>query len=110
MKIGSHDLDERPLIVAEIGNNHEGHGAVARELVDAAAAAGADAVKFQALDPRQLVRRRDAARFAQLERFALSREQFGQLAEQARRHGIQFIVTPLSATGPAPAAWDVCRT
>lgn len=34
-------------IVAEIGNNHQGDLDVAREMVRAAAAAGADAVKFQ---------------------------------------------------------------
>lgn len=34
-------------IVAEVGNNHQGDLAVAREMVRAAATAGADAVKFQ---------------------------------------------------------------
>jgi N-acetylneuraminate synthase/sialic acid synthase len=34
-------------IVAEIGNNHQGDLGVARDMVHAAAAAGADAVKFQ---------------------------------------------------------------
>ncbi len=35
------------LIVAEIGNNHNGDPDTAKKLIDAAAAAGADAVKFQ---------------------------------------------------------------
>ena len=47
MRIGSFDTDERVLVVAEIGNNHEGDAEVARELVRAAAEAGAHAVKFQ---------------------------------------------------------------
>lgn len=34
-------------LVAEVGNNHQGDVAIARELVHAAATAGADAVKFQ---------------------------------------------------------------
>ncbi len=34
-------------IVAEIGNNHQGDLSIARDMVHAAAAAGADAVKFQ---------------------------------------------------------------
>jgi sialic acid synthase SpsE len=43
MKIGTHDLDARTLLIAEIGVNHEGHFDKARELVRLAAAAGADA-------------------------------------------------------------------
>jgi N-acetylneuraminate synthase/sialic acid synthase len=37
-------------LVAEIGNNHQGELALAREMVHAAAASGADAVKFQKRD------------------------------------------------------------
>jgi sialic acid synthase SpsE len=36
-----------PLIVAELGTSHGGSAAKARELIDAAAASGADCVKFQ---------------------------------------------------------------
>ena len=35
------------LVVAEIGNNHDGSVGQAKALIDAAAEAGADAVKFQ---------------------------------------------------------------
>ena len=38
---------ENPIIVAEIGNNHEGEFNKAINLIDAAAKSGADAVKFQ---------------------------------------------------------------
>ena len=39
---------ERPLVIAEVGVNHNGDPARAMAMVDAAAAAGADIVKFQA--------------------------------------------------------------
>jgi N-acetylneuraminate synthase len=44
-----------PFIVAEIGGNHRGNPEWARRLVDAAADAGADAVKFQCFMPEQMV-------------------------------------------------------
>ena len=47
MRIGSLDTLRHVIVVAEIGNNHEGDFAVARQLIDAAADAGVDAVKFQ---------------------------------------------------------------
>lgn len=43
-KIGK---DFQPLVIAEIGINHEGSVQVAKEMVDAAAAAGAEVVKHQ---------------------------------------------------------------
>ena len=43
-KVGS---DHPPLVIAEVGINHEGDVNKALQLVDAAAAAGAEVVKFQ---------------------------------------------------------------
>ena len=52
---GTHDLNDRVMIVAEIGNNHEGDAALAHDMIAAAAEAGADAVKFQTIEPARLV-------------------------------------------------------
>ena len=41
MRIGNIDLNQRVLVVAEIGNNHEGEMERAQRMIQAAAAAGA---------------------------------------------------------------------
>jgi sialic acid synthase SpsE len=94
MKVGSIDLDREVLVIAEVGNNHEGDFALAERLVGLAAEAGAGAVKFQTITPDRLVSARETARIRQLERFQLSRAQFTRLSEVARDHGILFLSTP----------------
>ena len=49
MRIGDADTRERVLVLAEIGNNHEGDPAVARDLVRAAADAGAFAIVLECI-------------------------------------------------------------
>jgi N,N'-diacetyllegionaminate synthase len=94
MRIGAVDSARTIVVVAELGNNHEGDMGCARELVRAAAEAGAHAVKLQAIDPPRLVRRTETARLAQLERFRLSREQHAELAGLARALGLGYLCTP----------------
>jgi N,N'-diacetyllegionaminate synthase len=94
MKIGDWDLEQRVLVVAEIGNNHEGDYALAEELIALAARAGAGAVKFQTIVPEKLVAAAEVERIRQLERFRLSYEQFEQLSRVARKHGVLFLSTP----------------
>ena len=55
MKIGNLDTRDKVMIVAEIGNNHEGSVELGRQLVDKAADAGVDAVKFQTFKATSLV-------------------------------------------------------
>lgn len=50
-------MTNRVLIIAEAGVNHNGDLALAKQLVDAAAAAGADLVKFQTFSADRLVTR-----------------------------------------------------
>jgi N,N'-diacetyllegionaminate synthase len=94
MRIGDADTGERVLILAEIGNNHEGDPAVARDLVRAAADAGAQAVKLQVFETGRFVRRRDEARFRQLSGYQLPRAEVERLADLAHELGIQFVATP----------------
>jgi sialic acid synthase SpsE len=95
MKIGNLDLNRDLLIIAEIGNNHEGDFAAARELVRRAAACGVQAVKFQTFQTRYFVSPRDSARFERLRRFELSSPQFTELQKLAHSLGLLFISTPL---------------
>lgn len=94
MKIGPIDLSHEVLVVAEIGNNHEGSYALAEEMIAAAAEAGAQAVKFQTITPEKLVTADQAARLETLRRFQLDRDRTRQLAEVARKQGVLFLSTP----------------
>lgn len=94
MKIANVDLEREVLIIAEVGNNHEGSFTLAQDLVGLAAEAGAKAVKFQTIRTENLVHPRDAARFARLKGFELTFEQFERLSRQARDAGILFMSTP----------------
>lgn len=101
MRLGTVDPQQTVAIVAELGNNHEGDVAVARELMHAAASAGAHAVKLQAIDPSRLVRPDQTTRLAQLERFRLSRDEFAELARLAGdlRLGFCCTIFDLDAVG-----------
>jgi sialic acid synthase SpsE len=94
LKIGPLDTADRILVIAEIGNNHEGDFATAERMIGEAAACGVDAVKFQTIDPAKLVQIADTARRAQLARYAFSRTQFEHLKDRADREGVMFLSTP----------------
>jgi N,N'-diacetyllegionaminate synthase len=94
VRIGDADTRDRVLVIAETGNNHEGDPAVARELVKAAAGAGAHAVKLQVFETTRYVRRRDEARFRQLSSFQLPRAELERLTALAHELGLLVIATP----------------
>jgi N,N'-diacetyllegionaminate synthase len=96
MKIGSFDTDRKVLLVAEIGNNHEGNADLAAEMVRRAVQCGVDAVKFQTVRAAELVARSETARYERLKRFELSERQFRDLSELAHALGLLFLSTPLS--------------
>jgi sialic acid synthase SpsE len=96
MRIGNIDLSQRVLVVAEIGNNHEGSVALALRMIEAAAASGVDAVKFQTIVPERLACSDQHDRLAQLRRFQLSRADHETLAAAAARAGVLFMSTPFA--------------
>ncbi len=96
-----------PFIIAEIGVNHDGAIARARELLRAAKAAGADAAKFQMFDADMLMSRDAVLAVYQRERGArdprellrglqIDPEALGWLAEECLAVGIAPMVTVFS--------------
>jgi sialic acid synthase SpsE len=91
-------------VIAEIGLNHGGSLARALELVDAAAAAGASAVKLQTLCADRLVARSRPApahvKASSLQdffaEFELDLDAHRVIVERARRHGLAVMTTPFA--------------
>ena len=94
MKIGKIDTKDRVLIIAEIGNNHEGSYTLAEEMIGLAAESGADAVKFQTFQTEYYVNSDDVERYKMLKSFELSYNEFEKLSCVAKGLGILFISTP----------------
>jgi N,N'-diacetyllegionaminate synthase len=101
VRIGAADLDERVLVVAEIGNNHEGSFDTARELIARAAATGADAVKFQTFRATAFVSPTETERLQRLQSFQLSYDEFTALAQETRDADLLFLSTPLDLESAA---------
>ncbi len=95
-------------VIAEAGVNHNGRLDLALGLVDAAAAAGADAVKFQTFRAEDLATPGAATasyqkqqtghsdQLAMLRALELSHAQFQAVAARCRERGIEFMSTPFS--------------
>ena len=88
------DFSRNPLVVAEIGNNHEGSFDLASEMVEKAALSGVDAVKFQTFQTGKLTTILDKERTAQLSKFQLTYEQFERLARLCNENNVVFLSTP----------------
>lgn len=95
---------KKVLIIAEAGVNHNGDISIARRLVDAAAEAGADIVKFQTFKAENLVTKDagkaeyqkrnqndgDTSQYSMLKRLELSDADHRALADYCRSKGIRF--------------------
>lgn len=85
---------DRTFVVAEIGANHEGDFELARQMVRDAAAAGADAVKFQTYRAEKMIAVTEEERRRSFRAKELSDEQFRALSQESRRAGVIFFSTP----------------
>jgi N-acetylneuraminate synthase/N,N'-diacetyllegionaminate synthase len=99
-------------IAAEIGINHNGDMALAHRAIEAAAAAGADAVKFQNYRTEDFLADHSLtysyvsqgkpvteSQFAMFKRCELSAAQLGELKAHCDRLGIGFFSTPTGEEG-----------
>jgi len=100
------DFLDRKLIIAEVAQAHDGSLGTAHAYIDAIAAAGADAVKFQTHMAehessvqesfRANVFPQDATRYEYWKRMEFSAEQWDGLCRHAREKGLIFLSTPFS--------------
>ncbi|PZQ91939.1 MAG: N-acetylneuraminate synthase [Leifsonia xyli] len=108
--IGSHRIgvDEPVYVIAEIGLNHNGSVELAKQLIDVAADAGAQAVKFQKRTPeistpehmREVRRETPWGEMSYLEyryRVEFDREQYIEIGDHATMRGLDWFASP----------WDV---
>lgn len=106
----SFEIDGHPIggdtvfVIAEIGNNHQGDPATARQLIDVAIEAGADCVKFQLRNREALYRARAdgseaedlGAEYIQdlLNKVELTLPQHRALRDYCRQRGVTYMCTP----------------
>ncbi len=86
-------LDDVPIVIAEIGNNHGGSLELAKRMVVAAVEAGTPYVKFQTMIPERLLAR-DHPAFEEFSREALSFDAFRELHRFCQEQGAVFLSTP----------------
>ena len=94
-------------IIAEAGVNHNGSFDLAKQLVDKAVWAGADCIKFQTFNSKNLVSKNaqkaeyqkkttdsSETQLDMLKKLELSKEEFIELRDYCNQKGIQFLSTP----------------
>jgi len=99
-------------IAVEVGLNHNGDVALAHRLIDAAADAGADGVKFQNFRTEDFVTDRSLeyeyvsqgravreAQYDMFKRYELAPEAWAELRDHCQERGIVFFSTPTSEAG-----------
>jgi N,N'-diacetyllegionaminate synthase len=104
--------DETCFIAVEVGLNHNGDPDLAHKMVDAAASAGADAVKFQNFRTEDFISDRSVtytyvsagesvteSQWDMFKRYELSADVWGELRDHCAERGVVFFSTPTSEEG-----------
>lgn len=108
---------DRPIVIAEIGVNHNGDINLAKEMIDAAQASGADVAKFQTFVTEELVGRqvgladyqarnlgRSISQYEMIKSLELTRDEMREVAGYCKRKGIEF----LSSAGETDSVDFLC--
>jgi len=104
LNIGNHSLGDAVYVIAEVGGNHNGDPDAAYRLVEAAAAAGANAVKFQTYkaetlvhpdqEPLPIVRKSYKTQLERFRSLELPWEVYESIMSMCRNLGIDFMTSP----------------
>lgn len=109
IKIGHHKISEDSpvFIIAEAGVNHNGNMDIAKKLIEIAAEAKVDAVKFQAFKTENLILQNvlkapyqqktteaKESQFDMLKKLEITLEQNMRLMDHCKKNGIIFLTTP----------------
>ena len=86
---------KKVMIIAEIGNNHEGNFEIAKKLIDKAKSCKVDAVKFQTFNRNFFYANDQKKIHKKLKKFNLSFEEFKKLSRYAKKKKLIFFSTPL---------------
>lgn len=109
MEIKAGKISNNCFIIAEAGVNHNGSVELAKELVNAAKEAGADAVKFQTFKTKNLVTKDarkaeyqiknsgEESQYEMIKKLELSPDEFWEIAKYAEDKGIIFLSSPFDA-------------
>lgn len=98
-------IGKEPLVIPEMGINHEGSLDVAKQIVDAAARAGAKIIKHQThivedemshVAKKVIPGNTNVSIYEVMERCALSEEEEWQLKQYVEEKGLVFLSTPFS--------------
>jgi len=101
------EIDGKVFIIAEIGCNHNGDMAIAKELIDRSIECGVDAVKFQSFNPQKMTTANapkadyqikatgtSESQYSRLSRMQLTSDDHYMLLDYCRKKDIQFISSP----------------
>ncbi len=104
-------LTQPPYCIAEVGINHNGDIKIAKQMIEIAKAAGADAVKFQTFkaeefcgDPKQTFTYKSQGKnitesmLKMFKRYEFLPQQWGEIKAHSEKVGITFFSTPQNQT------------